>query len=78
MASSAESGDTAAFEELQLQYIQTSNALKQVALAGRGREQERQRCLLTMSELDPLPESATLFRGLGRACVPGILALRCR
>jgi hypothetical protein len=42
----------------------------QVAVQGRSREQERQRCVLTLAELDPLPDDATTFKGLGRACAP--------
>ena len=67
----ADSEALAAFSELQKTYSRASSALKEVALAGRGREQERQRLLLTMSELEPLPDGATLYRGLGRASVPG-------
>ena len=60
----------ASFVELQKKYNASSSELKSVAMAGRAREQERQRLLLTLSELDPLPDGATLYRGLGRACVP--------
>lgn len=43
--------------------------LHQVAVQGRSRDQERTRCLLTLQELQPLPDSVNAYKGLGRACV---------
>ena len=40
-----------------------------MAVQGRSREQERQRCILTLAELDPLPEACNTYKGVGRACV---------
>ena len=42
----------------------------QVAAQGGQREQERQRCVLTLAELEPLPDNTNTYKGLGRACVP--------
>ncbi len=39
-------------------------------MQGRSRDQERQRCVLTLAELEPLPDTCPTFKGLGRACVP--------
>jgi hypothetical protein len=41
----------------------------QVAVQGRSRDQERQRCILTLAELEPLPDACNTYKGVGRACV---------
>lgn len=38
-------------------------------MQGRSRDQERQRCILTLAELEPLPDACNTYKGVGRACV---------
>jgi len=75
---SSQDADTAQFLELQREYVGASNTLKQIAQQSRARDQERQRCMLTLSELHPLPDDTTLYRGLGRACVSSREAAKLR
>lgn len=59
--------DEDVFREQQRVFQEAKHRLRATAVQGRFREQERTRCLLTLQELEPLPDATPTYRSLGRA-----------
>lgn len=55
--------------ELQGRLVETSSKLKQVQMQIRNKEAERKRCLLTLEELERLPDDTNTYMSVGRAFI---------